>query len=148
MKLIIATILCSFYLFSTSEWGTDFDKAKVEASQSHKYIILNFSGSDWCIPCIKLKKDIFESAAFQQYAQEHLVLIKADFPRLKKNQLSAKQTTQNEALADKYNPQGKFPYTLLIDANGKKLKEWDGYPTNLTIEEFIKEIQVKTNVTK
>ena len=35
---------------------------------------------------------------------------------------------QNESLADKYNPEGKFPYTLLIDPSGKVVKAWDGMP--------------------
>ncbi len=31
------------------------------------------------------------------------------------------------ALAEKYNPEGKFPFTLLLDSKGKVLKKWDGY---------------------
>jgi hypothetical protein len=42
-------------------------------------------------------------------------------------------------LADKYNPDGKFPYTLLLDANGNILKSWDGFP-NENAEEFADEI--------
>jgi len=144
MKSIIIS-LCFLLFFSNPDWTLDFEKAKTEANQSKKYILLNFSGSDWCIPCIKLKKDIFESEIFQKYANENLVLVRADFPRLKKNQLDAKQTAQNEQLAEKYNNQGKFPLTVLIDANGKKVKEWDGYPNTLTSESFINEIQTSTH---
>ena len=56
-----------------------------------------------------------------------------------KNQLSKEQVKLNEALADKYNADGKFPYTLLIDENGKILKDWDGFP-NETPEQFIAQI--------
>ena len=38
------------------------------------------------------------------------------------------QVTANNALADKYNPDGKFPFTLLLNKDGKVLKEWDGFP--------------------
>jgi hypothetical protein len=70
-----------------------------------------------------------------------LVLVNADFPRNKKNQLAKPIKTQNEALADKYNPEGKFPFTLLLDANGKILRSWDGLP-NANAAQFAE--QVKT----
>lgn len=34
----------------------------------------------------------------------------------------------NEELADKYNPQGSFPYTVLVDEEGKVIWTWEGYP--------------------
>jgi len=30
-------------------------------------------------------------------------------------------------MADQYNSLGKFPFTVLLDADGKVLKEWDGF---------------------
>ncbi|GAB3787061.1 hypothetical protein GCM10028818_51380 [Spirosoma horti] len=140
MKVILLSLLV--YLFSIPPtWQLNFDQAKVEAAQSHKFILLNFSGSDWCGPCIKLKKTIFESAEFSAFADERLILLRADFPRLSKNQLDAKQTAHNESLAETYNKQGKFPFTVLLDANGKVLKEWEGYPQSLTVSSFLDAIQ-------
>ena len=136
----ITVILISSFLFNAPQWGGDFDKAKTEAAQNHKYILLNFCGSDWCGPCIKLKKDIFESTEFGQYANDHLVLVRADFPRLKKNQLDTRQTAHNEALAEKYNNQGKFPLTVLIAPDGKVIKEWEGYPTSMNTLVLIHDI--------
>lgn len=125
MKTILISIL--FILSFTPEWLTNFDAAKETAAKENKYILLNFSGSDWCGPCIKLKKEVFESDAFSELAQSKLVLLRADFPRSKKNQLPKEQIKHNEMLADKYNPAGKFPFTLLLSADGKVIKEWDGY---------------------
>lgn len=123
------TILIGLYMVTTlaSVWLTNFDVAKETAATEYKYILLNFSGSDWCGPCIKLKQEVFESERFQVLAQEKLVLLRADFPRHKKNQLSKEQISHNEMLAEKYNPSGKFPLTLLLSADGKVIKEWDGY---------------------
>lgn len=139
MKLLVSIIALSL-LVSSPDWLTDFSKAQKEATQSKKLIILNFSGSDWCGPCIRMRKEIFGSDAFSNYAADHLLLVSADFPRLKKNQLSKEQTAQNEALADKYNKDGKFPFTLLLDADGKVLKQWDGFP-NESPELFVAEIK-------
>jgi thioredoxin-related protein len=127
-------------IFSTSvTWLGDFDTAKKEAGQEHKFILINFSGSDWCGPCIRLRKEILESKTFENYATDHLVLVRADFPRQKKNQLGKEQVKLNEALADKYNADGKFPFTLLVDENGKILKSWDGFP-GVSPDEFVSQI--------
>ena len=147
MKLLLITVLTSLLAFSP-EWQLNFERAKAEAEQSHKLILLNFSGSDWCGPCIKLKKDVFESPAFQTFAADRLVLVRADFPRLAKHQLTADQTAHNEALAEKYNRQGKFPFTVLLDANGRVLSEWDGYPQSLTTASFTERIQALMPVSK
>lgn len=149
MKLVLTTLFVGLGLFAnTLTWQLNFDQAKTEAAQSHKFILLNFSGSDWCGPCIKLKKNIFESAEFGQFATEHLILVRADFPRLSKNQLDARQTAHNEALAEKYNKQGKFPLTVLLDADGHILKEWDGYPQTLNVSSFLETIQSVTSAVK
>jgi thioredoxin-related protein len=125
MKLLLVIVLS--LLVSSGEWLTDFDAAKKIAAKEGKYILLNFSGSDWCAPCIKMKSEVFESQTFLSMAEEHLILVRADFPRSKKNKLSSDQAKHNEALAERYNALGKFPLTLLIDANGKVIREWDGY---------------------
>ena len=140
MKFLFVTLFSIFALFSPG-WGLDMEQAKTEAKAEHKLILLYFSGSDWCGPCIKLKKDIYESEEFGAFANEHLVLVKADFPRQKKNQLDKKQTQHNEALAEKYNNKGKFPFSVLINADGKVLKEWDGYPKDLSIASLKEEIK-------
>ena len=134
-----------FFLNFSPVWLTDFDQAKQKAKEEHKYILLTFSGSDWCIPCIKLHKEIFESNAFEAFAGEHLELVNADFPRLKKNQLSKEQQKKNEQLADQYNPQGNFPYTLLLTEEGKVIKSWEGFP-NVSPEEFTGQLKTLLHV--
>lgn len=139
MYLITKLLVLSFWIAS-APWLTNFEKAKSEATDSRKTILISFSGSDWCGPCIRMKKEIFEAPAFEAYATENLVLLKADFPRLKKNQLPKEQIAENEKLAERYNPEGKFPFTVLTDANGKVLKQWEGYPGQST-DGFIGEVK-------
>lgn len=122
-------------------WGNNLEKALAEAAASQKLVILNFSGSDWCGPCIQLKKEVFESEEFKKFADTSLELVRADFPRQKKNQLPKEQLKYNEALAEKYNPSGKFPLTLLLSPDGKVLRTWDGYPKDLNTDKMIKIIQ-------
>jgi len=146
MKTILLLSL-SIFLLSSGSWLTDFNEAAKTATEKHQLILLNFSGSDWCGPCIRLRKEIFESTTFIRFADTGLVLINADFPRNKKDRLSADQTNQNNLLADKYNPEGKFPFTLLLNADGKVLKAWDGFP-NEKPADFVAQIKVICDANK
>ena len=137
-------ILVTRLIMAFAGWETDFEKAKHLAEQDNKYILLNFSGSDWCGPCIRLHDEIFESGSFKQFSPAHLVLLNADFPRKKKNQLSKEQQRQNDQLADQYNSRGSFPLTLLLTADGKVIKSWEGFP-NESPEQFISEIKAAVN---
>ena len=137
-------IVLSTWIAPPPVWLTDFDQATKVATQSKKMILVNFSGSDWCGPCIQMKKRIFDSRDFETYAQKNIVLLSIDFPRMKRRQLSEDQTRKNEALAKKYDPRGVLPYTMLINPAGKVLQEWvgayDGDP-----DTFISEIEVTLN---
>jgi thioredoxin-related protein len=145
MKLL-SVFLLSFFL-TPGKWLTNFEEAKQESVQSHKYILLNFSGSDWCGPCIRMHKEIFEANAFQNFANDNLVLVNADFPRQKKHQLEKTQQLANDKLAEQYNPQGKFPYTVLINENGKVVKQWEGMPDEKP-EQFVAEVNTALHAGK
>jgi thioredoxin-related protein len=117
------------------------ENAKKQAAENNELILLNFSGSDWCIPCIKLHKNIIETEDFKKLETENVIVyINADFPRNKKNQLSPDLKKENASLADQYNPKGLFPYTLLLSPEGKILKSWEGLPSENALA-FSKEIR-------
>jgi thioredoxin-related protein len=137
---IIAALVIPLILISHTGWLTDFNEAQKIATQKHQLILLNFSGSDWCGPCIRLRKEIFNSEAFLNFSDSNLVLLNADFPRNSKNKLTTEQEKKNDAIADKYNVDGKFPYTLLLNADGKILKTWEGFP-NVSPGEFVNEVR-------
>ncbi|WP_378176859.1 thioredoxin family protein [Aquimarina sp. SS2-1] len=124
-KIIFIMILMLMGLGSLTaqEWLTDFNEAKKNASDTNKHIVLVFAGSDWCAPCIKLERQILNTEKFLQYAKENYILVKADFPRKKKNQLPKELQEQNTLLAEAYNKSGGFPLVVLLDKEGKKLGE-------------------------
>jgi thiol-disulfide isomerase/thioredoxin len=126
VRIILVSILWSFT--PPPVWHYNLDEAKVIARNEHKLILLNFSGSDWCGPCIMLRTQILDDTNFLKMADTALVLVNADFPRKKKDQLSSGQQAINNALADEYNSEGQFPKTLLLTADGKVVKTWNGYP--------------------
>ena len=124
-------MLCLLWMtmWPPAQWHGNMHEAMDIAQKEHRYILLNFSGSDWCGPCILLRKEVFDAPAFMTLADSALVLVNADFPRMGKHQLSKEQQQENDHMADEYNPQGKFPMTLLLDAHGKILQQWEGNPS-------------------
>ncbi|MCG9792890.1 thioredoxin family protein [Flavobacterium algicola] len=119
-ELLLFLLLIGSISYSQN-WKTNFNEAKQEAIVQKKQILLVFSGSDWCAPCIKLDKSIWQSEEFKQYASEELILERADFPKKKQNELEPVVKKQNQELADKYNRDGIFPLVILMDSNGKVL---------------------------
>jgi thioredoxin-related protein len=103
----------------SQNWKTNFEEAKKEASDQNKKILLVFSGSDWCAPCIKLDNVVWKSEAFKSESEKNWVIYKADFPKKKANQLSPELTECNNKLAEKYNKNGSFPLVILLDKTGK-----------------------------
>jgi len=116
------TILFSFILilagFSNGfSQVNQLEKATQIAKEENKLIFMNFSGSDWCRSCMVLKQSILNTAEFESFANEKLVLLDVDFPRKKKNRLSKEQTQYNEKLAEKYNKDGQFPTIIILDSD-------------------------------
>lgn len=124
----------------SADWRTDFDRVKSDARKDGKLILLKFSGSDWCLSCIRMEKEVFSADSFHAFANDHLEMVNADFPRLSKNKPSKTVVSQNEALAERYDKEGHFPYTVLLDADGKVLKSWDGY-ARIQPSEFVEQIR-------
>jgi len=104
-------------------WTTDYKKAQEEAKASHKLLLLDFTGSDWCGFCIQLDKAILQQPQFKDYANKNLVLMEVDFPRRKAQ--SAETQKQNMELARRYQIEG-FPTLVVLNGEGKTVWRYDG----------------------
>jgi protein disulfide-isomerase len=126
LKQISALFVLFIFLFtscnngqSTSDalnWENNLDKAIQQAKKENKAVLVNFTGSDWCIWCKRLSSEVFQQKAFEDYADENLVLVMLDFPKDKPQ--SAETQSYNQNLAQKYGIQG-FPTILIFDSQGK-----------------------------
>ncbi len=134
-KVILFAFIFSATLSFSQNWTTSLEAAKTVAASSNKNILLVFSGSDWCAPCIKLDRTIFQTEVFKAEAAQKWVLVKADFPKKKGNLLSVELTDSNKKLAEKYNKEGNFPLVVLLDNTGKIIGML-GYK-NVTPEAYI-----------
>lgn len=133
--LLISIIIGAIFLYSSinqknidtdtslsaenaANWLTDFSEAKAMAKEEGKPILMDFTGSNWCGWCIKLKKEVFSKPAFIDYADEYLILMTVDFPRGVK--LEESLLDQNYRLLDQYGV-NSFPTIILVDAEGSIL---------------------------
>ncbi len=115
-----------------------FEKVLADASASGKHVLLVFSGSDWCVPCIRFEKEVLHSEYFAGYASENLVVFVADFPQHGK--LPPEITAQNDSLAERFNPNGAFPKILLLTSSGQKIIASIAY-THQAPEEFVSQLK-------
>ncbi len=89
-----------------------------ESASTGKPVLVNFTGSDWCKWCTKLKSDVFETDPFRQWAQKNVVLLTLDFPQ--KTQQNPEVQKQNAELQQRYGV-NSFPSVLFLNSQGKVL---------------------------
>ncbi|MBA3961483.1 MAG: thioredoxin family protein [Chthoniobacterales bacterium] len=133
---VLALLCLGSSVRAESVWLTDLAKAQAEAKASHKLLLLDFTGSDWCIWCKKLDAEVFTQPEFQSYAKDHFVLVTVDFPR--RSPLPPDVQKQNEKLAEKYNIEG-FPTIVVLNDAGKKVGELGYQPGGASA--FVEELK-------
>ena len=85
-SLVVATAAWSLTAstFAAGDlWVSDFEKAKASAAKEGKDLLIDFTGSDWCSWCIKLRKEVFDLDAFKAAGPKNFVLVEIDFPQNK-----------------------------------------------------------------
>ena len=100
------------------EWLTDAQAAQGKAKEENKLVLLDFTGSDWCGWCIKLKREVFDQPEFVQYARSRLVMVEVDFPHQKA--MSQAQQQANARLEHTYGISG-YPTIILLNQDGKQV---------------------------
>jgi len=118
MKKWMATLAVwavSLGAFATEGWETDYGKALERAKAEKKYVLIDFSGVNWCRWCVRLDKEVFSQPAFKDYAKEHLVLLLVDWPQSGPD--VAKIRKKNEPLLKKFGVRG-FPTVVILDPEG------------------------------
>ena len=98
-----------------SGWLTSMEEAKNIARKEGKDILVDFTGTDWCVWCIKLDEEVFSTKAWAAGGAKQFVMLQLDFPRNK--ELAKGQKEHNQKLKEEFEVQG-FPTIFLLDADG------------------------------
>ncbi len=105
-------------------WLTDFEAAQAQARETGRPLLLDFTGSDWCPPCMAMHQQVFSTERFEQYAAANVVPVLVDFPNRKP--MSDEQRQKNEALAGRFSVAG-LPTYILLSPDGQVLARHVGY---------------------
>lgn len=135
-RLFIAclTLLLSLPIAAQAEWLMDYRAAIAKAEAEDKAILVNFTGSDWCGWCVKLRREVFDTPEFLRFAEHNFVLLEVDFP--KRKQLSTAQKQANERLSERFEITG-FPTIIILNKGGVKIGQYGylrGGPANYIAE--------------
>jgi thiol-disulfide isomerase/thioredoxin len=118
LSLVAGFLMMPTPVLGRGEWLTDWEKAKRYAAALGRPILANFTGSDWCPYCLRLREGVFEKPLFLDWAEEEVVLFEADFPRGK--ELPEQLVAQNEALQTEFGASA-FPTVVFVTAGGDLL---------------------------
>lgn len=99
--------------YEPGTWISDYQLALNLSEELSRPVLINFTGSDWCPSCFKLRDEVFVQPEFLDYAKSNLILLTIDFPSKKK--LPPAEAQANQALAEQFGIQG-FPTILLINS--------------------------------
>lgn len=98
------------------DWETNLETALQKAQKENKAVLVNFTGSDWCIWCQRLNNEVFSKKEFEEFAKENLVLVKIDFPKNIEQSMETKM--YNNQLAQRFGVEG-FPTIFILNKNGE-----------------------------
>ena len=119
-NVILFVLLASSQLLRAEgiEWTGDLEAAKERATQEGKFIMLSFSGSDWCPACKKLKSEVFDQPEFANFALPKFIMVEADFPRYKP--IGHLQLQANKALEKSFHI-GSVPTVVVLTPDGQEI---------------------------
>ncbi len=100
IKLLLTTAVASLALSATATagagWMTNIDAALAKAKKEKKDVLVEFTGSDWCPPCIMMDEKVFSKKEFTDAAKKKFILVKIDIPNkdkaLKKKNVKVMRT--------------------------------------------------------
>lgn len=128
IKRLLKTAFALTVLAATAQagnWLTDVESGVAQAKKENKAVMVEFTGSDWCPPCMQMHKNVFSKSEFTTAAEKNYVLVVIDIPR-KDKALTAK----NNKVLDQYKVQG-VPTVVLLNKEGKEFDRFTAtaYPT-------------------
>lgn len=126
----VAALSASAFANTLEGWSTDLDKALADAKKEKKAVLVEFTGSDWCPPCMMMRKNVFSTKEFTDAAKKKFILVELDFPK------NDKET--NRRHAEKYKIDG-FPTVILLTSEGKEFSRFYASEHPKT-EDFLKHL--------
>ncbi len=117
-----------------ADWTTDYKAALGQAKAQNKLVLLDFTGSDWCMYCKLLEQEALSQPKFKDFADANYILVRVDFPRQTSLPDDLKQ--QNESLKSQFKVH-IYPTLVVLNPDGSEVGRQEGYYPNTTPESEI-----------
>lgn len=131
------------YSYAAEGWGTDFNQGLATAAAEGRTALVEFTGSDWCPPCMFVRSKILPTQAFKDFAEKNkLVLVELDFPR-DESKVAPEVRAEREAISARYKVEG-FPSMMVLDGAGNVYAKIVGAANSP--EEYISNLQAGLDV--
>jgi len=114
LALILGSTLPAFAEYPPQGWTDSITEGIAQAEREGKMLLLDFTGSDWCVWCEKLDSEVWNTPEFKAWSGENLVKVFLDYPQ--SINLSEDQLRQNQLLKQYFGIKG-YPTIFLLDSN-------------------------------
>lgn len=94
------------------QWLSSYQEALSQAQRDNKFVLLFFTGSDWCSWCGRLEQEVLSRPEFADAMSDRFVFVKVDYPAGQKPPKSIMD--QNQQLKKRYSI-NSFPTLVIID---------------------------------
>ncbi|MDF0720898.1 thioredoxin family protein [Kaistella sp. PBT33-4] len=115
---VLLFILSSNIFYSQLPKNNDWNVAQEKAQKSGKNILIILTGSEWCKPCIKMKKNVIETIEFEKFANESVEIFEINLPR--NQDLNSKVVMDYQYFKNKFKTNA-LPSLILLDKEGNEL---------------------------
>lgn len=94
---------------------TDLPAAQERAAAEGKLVLVDFTGSDWCGWCVRLRKDVLDTPEFEAYAADKFVFDEVDVPQ--NPEFDKELRARNEELCSRFSVDS-FPTLMVLTPQG------------------------------
>lgn len=138
--ILVALAVCTSPAAGAEDgWHLEFDEARAAAVARGKDLLIDFGGSDWCLPCKRLKEQVFSKAEFIEHARRDFVLVDIDLPLTNRSPIRADRKARYEQLQERYGI-ATFPTVVLATPDGRPYARTTYRETTKTPEAFVKHL--------
>lgn len=121
-------------------WMDDLDAALARAATEKKPVMAEFTGSDWCPPCMMMAEKVFSKPEFAEAASKDFILVKVDIPNG-----NPEVKAKNQPYMKKHKVRG-VPTIILFNHDGTEFSRFtaSAYPSvEAFLEQLKKELEKK-----